>query len=226
VQKKKRKRNKNDWEKNEIKIKTKKNLRTKIALEGTGIHIRTVARRHSRAGVLGMTLNCIHIFIVTGSFLYWCVMKPASQRFCIHRCILIISYLTTFLGINSLSMLMCRKTVNQSTREPLNTEGASGYFRFCLRPIQTAAWSPDAVTWTGQWDPACPRLVIDSLNATEWKTLHDWLVHATVWRTVSDLSAPRHGVGNVFWLVRSTPGLGISTPRFGWVVMTRSAFHS
>jgi len=37
--------------------------------------------------VLGTTLNCIHIFIVTGSFLYWCVMRPASQRFFIHSCI-------------------------------------------------------------------------------------------------------------------------------------------
>jgi len=26
-------------------------------------------------------------FIVTGSFLYWCVMRPASQRFFIHNCI-------------------------------------------------------------------------------------------------------------------------------------------
>jgi len=37
--------------------------------------------------VLGMTLNCIHIFIVTGSFLYLCVMRQASQRFFIHSCI-------------------------------------------------------------------------------------------------------------------------------------------
>jgi len=68
--------------------------------------------------VLGMTLNCIHIFIVTGSFLYWCVIRPASQHFFIHSCIylriLIISYLSTFLGTNSLSVLMCRKAVNQS----------------------------------------------------------------------------------------------------------------
>jgi len=68
--------------------------------------------------VLGMTLNCIHIFIVTGSFLYWCVMRPASKRFfihgCIYRWILIISYLATFLGTNSLYVLMCRKAVNQS----------------------------------------------------------------------------------------------------------------
>jgi len=71
-----------------------------------------------RQCVLGMTLNCIHIFIVSGSFLYWCVMRPASQRFFIHSCIylriLIISYLATFLGTNSLSVLMCRKAVNQS----------------------------------------------------------------------------------------------------------------
>jgi len=69
--------------------------------------------------VLSMTLNCIHIFIVTGSFLYWCAMRPSSQRFFIHSCIYlriwIISYLATFLiGTNSLSVLMCRKAVNQS----------------------------------------------------------------------------------------------------------------
>jgi len=46
-------------------------------------------------------------------------MRPASQRFFIHSCIylriLIISYLATFLGDNSLSVLMCRKAVNQSS---------------------------------------------------------------------------------------------------------------
>jgi len=36
---------------------------------------------YSLHSVLGMTLNCIHIFIVTGSLLYWCVMRPTSQRF-------------------------------------------------------------------------------------------------------------------------------------------------
>jgi len=64
-----------------------------------------------------MTLNCIHIFIVTGSCLYRCIMRPASQRFFIHSCIylrILISYLATFLGTNNLSVLMCRKAVNQS----------------------------------------------------------------------------------------------------------------
>jgi len=68
--------------------------------------------------VQGMTLNCIHMFIVTGSFLYWCVMRPASQRLFIRSCIylriVIISCSATFLGTNSLYMLMCRKAVNQS----------------------------------------------------------------------------------------------------------------
>jgi len=81
--------------------------------------------------VLGRTLNCIHIewcpghdvklhphFIVTGIFLYWFVMRPASQHFFIHNCIhlriLIISNLVTFLGTNSFSVLICRKAVNQS----------------------------------------------------------------------------------------------------------------
>jgi len=67
---------------------------------------------------LGMTLNCLHIFIVTGGFLFRCVMKPASQHFFIQSCIylriLIISYLATFLGTNSLSVLMCRKAIYQS----------------------------------------------------------------------------------------------------------------
>jgi len=68
--------------------------------------------------VLDITLKCIHIFIITGRFLYWCVLRPASQRFFIHSCIylriLIISYLATFLGTYSLFVLMCRKAVNQS----------------------------------------------------------------------------------------------------------------
>jgi len=68
--------------------------------------------------VQGMTLNCIHIFIVTGSFLYWCVMRPASQRFFIRSCIylriLIISYLATFFDTNSLSVLMCCRAVDRS----------------------------------------------------------------------------------------------------------------
>jgi len=45
-------------------------------------------------------------------------MRPASQRFFIHSYIylriLIVSYLATFLGTNSLFVLMCRKAVNQS----------------------------------------------------------------------------------------------------------------
>jgi len=76
------------------------------------------------------------------------------------------------------------------------------------------------------------RLLIGWLHAAVWKTLPEWVVHATAWRTVSDLSAPRFGVGNVFWLIRSKPRRGLSTtrrrastPRIVWVVMTRSAFH-
>jgi len=71
-----------------------------------------------------MTLNCIHIFIVTDSFLYWCVMRPTNQRFFIHSYIylriLIISYLAKFLGTNSLYVLMYRKAVNQSINQSIN----------------------------------------------------------------------------------------------------------
>jgi len=67
-----------------------------------------------------MTLKCIHNFIVTSSFLYWCVMRPISQRFFIHSCI----YLCIFYHIllsnfswHCRSVLMCRKEVNQSINQ-------------------------------------------------------------------------------------------------------------
>jgi len=41
-------------------------------------------------------------------------MVYPRQHSCIYLGILIISYLATFLGTNSLSVLMCRKAVNQS----------------------------------------------------------------------------------------------------------------
>jgi len=57
-------------------------------------------------------------FIVTGSFLYWCVMRPASQRFFINSCIylriLILSYFLTFLGTNS---FLCWCAVKQSINQ-------------------------------------------------------------------------------------------------------------
>jgi len=51
-------------------------------------------------------------------------MRPASQRFFIHSCIylriLIISSLATSFDCNSLSVLMCRKAVNQSISIPIS----------------------------------------------------------------------------------------------------------
>jgi len=89
--------------------------------------------------VQGMTLNCIHIFIVTGSFLYWCVMRPAGQCFFIHCCIylriLIISYLATFLGSNSLSVLMYHKAINQS----ISSLSPSS---ICFLSLQDGHWNP------------------------------------------------------------------------------------
>jgi len=47
-------------------------------------------------------------------------MRQAGQRFFIRSCIylriLILSYLATLLGTNGISVLMCRKAVNQSTK--------------------------------------------------------------------------------------------------------------
>jgi len=116
--------------------------------------------------VLGMTLNCIHNFIVTGSFLYWCVMRSASQRFFKHSCvyprILIISYLATFLGTNSLSVLMCRKAVNQSIISLNSAWRGSGinllwsllYILFCnnqvhimTRMFRFISWSLCIIIW-------------------------------------------------------------------------------
>jgi len=101
----------------------------------------------SPSSVQGMTLNCIHIFIVTGSFLYCCVMRPASQRFFIHSCIyiliLIISYLATFHGTNSLSVLMCRKAVNQfkQSRQATSTPRQDVWWQLVLCTCTfCAAW--------------------------------------------------------------------------------------
>jgi len=64
--------------------------------------------------VLGMTLNCIRIFIVTGSFFYWCVIRPARQRFFIYLRILIISYLATFFAlIDFLCWCAVKQSINQ-----------------------------------------------------------------------------------------------------------------
>jgi len=92
------------------------NLTLSPHLGVTNIKMRNIG--FSTFKFLGTILNCIHIFIVTGNFLYWCVMRPVSQCFFIHSCIylriLIISYLATFLGNNSL-YVMCCKAVSQST---------------------------------------------------------------------------------------------------------------
>jgi len=84
--------------------------------------------------------------IVTGSFLYWFVMRLASQRFFIHSCIylriLIISYLATFLFTNSLSVLMWRKAVNQSTLVFLDTNyRALIWSECCCDIIRDIIWN-------------------------------------------------------------------------------------
>jgi len=64
--------------------------------------------------VLGMTLNCIHIFIVTGGFLYWWVMRQASQCFFIHSCI--------YLWI--LIIFLCWCAVKQSINQSINCKSS------------------------------------------------------------------------------------------------------
>jgi len=64
-------------------------------------------------------------------------MRPASQRFFIqiyiYLRILIISYLATSLGTSSLSVLMCRKAVNQSNVNRINIkQNASYIFTVCI----------------------------------------------------------------------------------------------
>jgi len=90
--------------------------------------------------VLGMSLTCIHIFIITESFSYWCVMRPASLRFFIYSCIYLrivfISYLATFLGTNSLSVLMCHKAVNQSSNRNIHLPSSVSH---CLLTISHIA---------------------------------------------------------------------------------------
>jgi len=112
------------------------------------VHLQRVSSRD----VQGMTLTASTFSFWTGSFLHRCVMRPASQRFFIHRCIylrlLIISYLAKFLGTNSLSVLMCRKAVNQSIVDvdwwivfcPLAVVWCSVVYRYIQSPRLHSVW--------------------------------------------------------------------------------------
>jgi len=68
-------------------------------------------------------------------------MRPANQRFYIHSCIylqiLIISFLATFLGTNSLSVLMCRKAVNQSINQSISKSGKFDLITSILRHLHS-----------------------------------------------------------------------------------------
>jgi len=69
--------------------------------------------------IMGMKLNCFHIFIVMVAFCTDVSLgRPLSVSSCtvvfiIYLGILIISCLTTFLGTYNLSVLMCRTAVNE-----------------------------------------------------------------------------------------------------------------
>jgi len=70
-------------------------------------------------------------------------MRPASQHFFIHSCIylriLIISYLATFLGTDSLSVLMIRTAVNQSITLPRHYHTAMA-LSYCHGGTITLLW--------------------------------------------------------------------------------------
>jgi len=143
-----------------------------------------------------MTLNCIHIFIFTGSFLYWCVMRPASQRFFIHSCIylriLIISYLATFIGTNSQSVLMYRKAINQSINQSIKT---------CIG-IHRVVWQVIFISRTWQW------MICATANCTSATST----IHTLTWHTVEatpdcilhqvrENSCGREGRSMILWIL-------------------------
>jgi len=138
--------------------------------------LQTSRRLRYASGVLGMTLNCIHIFIVTGSFLYWCVMRPASQRFFMHSCIylriLIISYLATFLGTNGLSGLMCRKAVNQSINPIFQCDMLT---RQCSR---SETHLLEISTFASGW---CTELTVICVNMHQFQKLFHICLPFKVW---------------------------------------------
>jgi len=140
--------------------------------------------------VLGMTLNCIHIFIVA---LYWCVMRQAShQRFFIHSCIylriLVISYLAMFHDTNSPFALMCRKAVNQSIEWQHwvhISSGPSGYITHdlyaTLHSIQTVLHTH---THTHTHTPHTPHYINNLIENNEKNSIrqYDGLVTLHTWR--------------------------------------------
>jgi len=97
--------------------------------------------------VLGMTLNCFHIFIVTGSFCSdvswsWPVSVSSFIHSCIYLRILIISCLAMFLGTNSLSELMCHKAVNQSINQPFHFYPSVAQWSNKTHPANTLVENP------------------------------------------------------------------------------------
>jgi len=154
---------------------------------------------------LGMTLNWIHIFIVTGSFLYWCVMRPASQHFFIHSNIflriLIISYLATFLGTNSLSVLMCRKAVNQSIN----------YFSHCKEIKQFGLlfnFRPIVIKWIDSKPQVCQ--VLCTWRLYRCRQLFVAWNASFYWRT-SKRSVHQRASGMFYWLCHVTIARSCST---------------
>jgi len=100
-------------------------------------------------------------------------MRPASQRFFIHSCIylriLIISYLATFLGTNSLSVLMCRKAVNQSINQSINQP---------LSMISNSPWrrkllhKSSRVVWRQKIGTAVRLSLLSYIQADKWVIPH------------------------------------------------------
>jgi len=112
-------------------------------------------------------------------------MRLASQRFFIHNCIylriLIISYLATFLGSNSLSVLMCRKTVNQSILQTCSCKRAVTQTKLTLRQSRNRG-----------------------TNSSQWR-YYTVLTAAAVFNNTSDLVIVLHESISVCIRVRQFP---------------------
>jgi len=70
--------------------------------------------------VLGMTLNCIHIFIVTGGFLYSCVMRPRPVSVFSYTVVFIYESWSYLIKQRFLALIafMCWCAVKQSINQP------------------------------------------------------------------------------------------------------------
>jgi len=126
-------------------------------------------------------------------------MRSASQRFYIHSCIclriLIISYIATFLGTNSLSVLMCYKAVNQFTVAVSNV--ITSCYHVTLPPMIRNLQCQSSTAVTPRFTSCYKLHKIGSLCQSCWTS--ELKLGPPVWRRLPNKRSPSELTNRASW---------------------------